>query len=111
MNRLIIVALLVSVTGCASKKWEPVIDPRASAHPKEVIRDTLECERLIQKADAYGGVPLGERSDFTFFGIRSCWNNCDGKLQSVFGAPKKPDSYNPMASCMTGRKHSIINWK
>ena len=111
MNKLILVALILSVSGCASKKWEPVIDPRASAEPREVIRDTLECERLIQKSDEYGGVPLNERSDCTFFGLRNCWNNCGGKLKSVFGAAKLPDTYNPMASCMAGRKHSIINWK
>tara|TARA_R100000700_G_C3035778_1_gene62244 strand:- start:9 stop:314 length:306 start_codon:yes stop_codon:yes gene_type:complete len=95
----IISALLL--TGC-SQTWKPVVDPRASKEPKEIIRDEMECERLIKKADSYKGKPVHERADFKFLGINFCWHHCER------GAV--PNNYNPLAKCLTNRGHSIINW-
>lgn len=102
---LIIAALAVS--GCA-QKWEPKIDPRSSTNPKEIVRDTLECERLLEDVDEYGGVPLQERNDFKFLGVNVCWWDC-GK-GGPYTKAVLPESYNPMAKCLSNRGHSIINW-
>jgi len=101
MLRLLMIAACVALTGCASK-WEPVVDPRGSKEPKEIIRDQMECERLITKADKYGGTPTYERNDFRFLGINVCWTDC--------GKGSVPEGYNPMAKCLSNRGHSIINW-
>ena len=95
------------LTACASP-WEPLYDPRASKEPKEIIRDKMECERLIKSADKYGGVPLMERDDFEFLGIKFCWTDC-GK-GSRYTHASLPYNYNPMAKCLSNRGHSIINW-
>ena len=75
MKKLILFLVLVLMNGCAVK-WQPVTDPRASKEPREIIRDTLECERLIEAADAYKGIPARERSDWTILGLKTCWTDC-----------------------------------
>lgn len=109
MKKTIIALSILALTGCANK-WEPVYDPRASKEPKEIVRDELECSHLAKKADGYGGVPLHERNDFRFMGINFCWIDCDGK-GTQFWKARLPSSYNPMAKCLEGRNHSIINWQ
>ena len=101
MLRVSMIIASLAVTGCA-QKWEPVVDPRASKEPKEIIRDTMECERLIAQADKYAGVPLHERDDFRFLGVQFCWIDCS--------RGSAPPGYNPMAKCLSNRGHSIINW-
>ncbi len=100
MRTLFILALLLA--GCGSP-WKPVMDPRASKEPREIIRDTLECERLLAEVDPYGGVPLAWRADTVFLGVKVCWWDC--------GKHTTPSTYNPMFACLTNRGHSIINWK
>ena len=97
--------LVASVlAGCESPKWKPQYDPRSATNPREIIRDTLECERLMETVDEFGGVPKGERLDFSWFGgaIKRCITpTCYRPL---------PDDYNPMAKCMSARGHKILNW-
>tara|TARA_Y100000004_G_scaffold142914_1_gene162573 strand:- start:18773 stop:18991 length:219 start_codon:yes stop_codon:yes gene_type:complete len=39
--------MLVSLSLCSCSDY--IIDPRASKHPKELIRDKIECESLIKE--------------------------------------------------------------
>tara|TARA_R100000388_G_C7239180_1_gene160041 strand:+ start:1618 stop:1920 length:303 start_codon:yes stop_codon:yes gene_type:complete len=100
MRNILFIAVFL-LAGCA-QKWEPVVDPRASKEPKEIIRDQMECERLIAMADKYAGVPTHERNDFKFLGVKFCWTDCD--------KTGLPYDYNPLARCLSNRGHSIINW-
>jgi hypothetical protein len=100
--RTLTIILILLLSGCG-KPWKPVLDPRAAKEPREIVRDTLECERLIVEADEYHGKPARERSDWTILGFRTCWTDC--------GRGTIPPDYNPMYTCLTGRGHAILNWK
>ena len=96
--------IALALSGCAYPEWTPKYDPRSAKHPREIVRDTLECERLMQTVDGFNGVPKHERADFTLMNgnVRVC--------MSTTCAITLPQDYNPMAKCMAGRGHQILNW-
>ena len=51
MKNLLIVAMLLAISGCASiSGWQPVVDYRTDQHPERLAQDQLECKQLANQA-------------------------------------------------------------
>lgn len=92
LNPIIFIALLL--ISCAKSnneivQWSPIVDPRTSKNPAEIVRDTVECEKLIESEK----VKIKDYNDF--------WHDYYNLM---------PKSYNPLVACLRGRGHSVINW-
>lgn len=94
MNLNLKIIAVVLVAGCSTTnneviKWKPIVDPRTSDNPTEIVRDTIECEKLIESEK----IKIQDYNDF--------WHDYYNLM---------PKSYNPLVACLRGRGHSVINW-
>ena len=94
MKKLIITICLLSLsTACSSTpEWKPLTDPRASKEPREIIRDTLECERLTKNL---------KYKPSKFLGVPYFWGSSAEHERKL--------NTNPLSKCLSGRGHSILN--
>ena len=92
MKKLSILFAL-AIAGCSTSN-EYIFDPRASKHPKEIIRDKLECRELTKKF-------LNAKHE-KILGILPF---CTSAECMAWG---KPD-FAPLKKCLVNRGHSILN--